>query len=664
MAGNAPSQRARATPSSDKKALQELFLKRLAEGMTVNAAIESVGRVRKTYEQWRASDPNFAIRADQARQLRQNDNFVRGEQIGFAEFRLKYLHARTYRHQMQWVDIIEGREPRDLHDAQTYVKGKRNRILILTPPFHAKSITLTVDYSVYRLCMDPSYRILCVSAGAQLAQDFLFGVKQRLTGPDYIELQKAYAPTGGWEATAEQWTNDRIVFATDVRASGSHGTSEKDPNFQAIGMRGKIYGKRADLVIVDDSVDGTNVNDYQKQFKWLMREVASRIEAGGKLVMVGTRIASMDLYSYLMDAETYGGRTPPWTHLASPAILEEGPTPAECVTLWPYAEQPWGDPKNMDMDDCSCEDTENCWSNPIDVDGEMLYPRWDGTHIDKGPRADNSPQEFALVYQQQSVGDNSTFPQHAVAKCINSWRLPGLLHADQQGHPIGGMKNKYILAGCDPSVKGFAALIILAVDKETHKRYLLAAINMKAPTPNELKQEMFRVTDLYGVNEWRIEKTGLLQFFTQDLQLRTYMTSRGVLLREHNTGKNKWDPVFGVASMQGLFGIWDRATGPHGEPTSDWREVSPPMIELPKIMSDGLKALQHQLIIWTPELDPNRVPCDLVMALWFAEIGARDITKRTVNKDNVIPIRAQKFVTQRSRQRAVSVSMADARMGS
>lgn len=635
----------------------------LRNGFTVTAACERVGRTRKTYELWRKDSKSFAQEADLAIQLRHRKNVIRGEKLPFHEWRLKYLKAKTYWHQLQWVDMIEGREPRDLHRAQTLVRGKRNRLLILTPPFHAKSMTLTVDYSVYRLCNDPSYRILIVSAGATLAEDFLFAIKERLTSPDYRELQLAYAPDGGWEAGSEEWNRSRITFASDVRSKGRHGSVEKDPNVQAIGMRGKIYGKRADLVIVDDAVDGTNVNEYQKQFKWLMREVASRVEASGKLVLVGTRIASVDLYSHLLDAETYGGKQPPWTHLASPAILEEGATPEEHVTLWPFCEKPWGDPANDDVDECYCENAATCWTTPVLVDGEELFPRWDGVHIEKGPRADNSPQEFALIYQQSSIGENMTFPQHAVAKAVNPWRSPGILHDDRQGYPLGGMHGKYIIGACDPAVKGFAALIVIAVDKQNDKRYVLTAENMKAPTPQQLKQRLFDLTELYSIKEWRVEKTGLLQFFTQDLELRRFMTTRGVLFKEHYTGINKWAPDYGVASMGPLFGAWDRATGSHGEPLTDWREAAKAMIELPKPTSLSLKALMHQLVIWTPDLDPNRTPCDLVMALWFAEIGAREyLRKGRTDNSNVVPIRAQRFVSPRSRQRTYTVDLAAARV--
>lgn len=655
-------------PGLDKAAAQEKFLGYLAKGHNINSALAKVSRTRASYEAWRRESKGdtsgFAARADQAMALRQPDrDVIRGERLGFAEFRRKYLKRETYWHQHQWVDLLEGREPRDLHHAQTYYRGKKNRILVNCPPFHAKSATITVDYSVYRLCMDPSFRILAVSAGKQLAEDFLFWVKQILTSPEYIDLQKAYAPDGGWEATAESWAAGRIVFGTDVRASGLSDSSEKDPNFQAVGMRSKIYGKRADLIIVDDAVDNTNVAEYEKQRKWMTGMLASRLEAGGKLLVIGTRIASVDLYSDLMNEENYSTGKVPWTYLASPAILEEGETPAEHVTLWPWLDRPWVTSEE-DLDECLCEGLDPDCAKGRMLNGEKVYPHWNGRHLEMGPRSENDAQEWALKYQQTSVDSTNTFPAHAINKATNRQRQTGRLRDNQVGHPLGGMFNKYVIASCDPSIKGYAAIIVLAVDRETQRRYLLQAFNLKAPTPGELKAKMQEVTTAYDVNEWRVEKTGLLQFFTQDEQLRTWMTTQGVLFREHQTDKmTKWDPAYGVASMAPLFGVWEKATESHGRETGDWIEVQSPLIEMPKANNnDAIKALIHQLVIWTPMLDPKRTPCDLVMALWFAEIGARELLRKS-RGNNIQPFkRAQRFLP-RGRKTRTTVRVADLRHG-
>src|SRR4249919_559266 len=633
---------------------KDRFIELIREGLNIEPALEKVGRSRKTYEDWRRNDEAFKAKVDQARQLRgKRDDVVRGEKIGFAEWRKKYLHQDTFWHQHQWIDVLEGREPRDLHPAQNYEPANRNRLLVNVPPEHAKTVTISTEYAVYRLCMDPSFRILVISAGQGLANSIVYDIQQILTSPDYVELQKAYAPDGGWEANAESWRESQIIFGAATRASGNQDTHQKDPNVLALGMRSKIYGRRADLVIVDDAVDTTNVSEHAKQMTWLRKMVESRIVAKGRMIVVGTRVAPVDLYSELRKPENYANGKSPWTYFSSPAILEEGATPTEHVTLWPRSSHPLIKPDEIEAGDvCICGRAECAIP---DADG--LYSKWDGIHLEAGPRASNNNSDWALVYQQKSVPDDATFPEHAVTRSIEGLRLAGRLESDRAGHPYTGMHGKYIIAGLDPSIKGFAGMIVGAVDRDTKKRFLLNAWNLKAPTKGQLVEKMKQVTEHYGVHEWRVEKTGLLQFFTQDAEMRQWFQARGVKFTEHMTGSNKWDAGFGVSSLASLFGEYDKAWN---DQQGEWREITPPLIELPRPNSDGIKALIHQLITWTPDLDPNKVPCDLVMALWFLEIGAREHLGYGKGTGSVTAFRrSSKFVSPRRTQQSTTVRLAD-----
>jgi len=625
-------------------------------GKSIASGLEHIGYAQKTYEMWRKNDEQFKTNIDVARQLRDRPTDVqRGERMGFAEWRLKYLHQETFWHMHQWIDVLEGREPRDLHPAQTYEPANRNRLLVNVPPEHAKTTVMT-EYVVYRLCMDPSFRVLIISAGENLAKSILFDIQQILTSPDYVDLQMAYAPDGGWETSASTWSATQIVFGTDHRASGAQETHQKDPNVLALGMGSKVYGRRADLAIVDDGVDTTNVSNHSKQMTWLRKMVESRVGAKGRLIVVGTRIASVDLYSELRKPENYANGRSPWSYFASPAILEEGETPEKHVTLWPKSTYPWIRPEEIEAGDiCNCG-LESC-AVP-DVHG--LYSKWDGVHLENGPRASNNNADWALVYQQKSVPENSTFPEHAIVKATNSQRLCGALEAGKLGHPIKGMHGMYVIGGCDPAIKGFAGIVVIAVDRETHKRYVLTVSNMKAPTTRELQDRMKELTEHYGIHEWRVEKTGLLQFFTQHAEFRQWFQTRGVNFKEHLTGGNKWDAGFGVSSMASLFGEYDKAW----DDDSKWRTITEPLIEFPRPNQDGMKALVHQLIIWTPELDPAKVPCDLVMALWFANTGAREHLG-IGRSGNVLAFgRGNKFVSPRIAQNRQRVNLADFRQNS
>jgi hypothetical protein len=49
-------------------------------------------------------------------------------------------------------------------------------------------------------------------------------------------------------------------------------------------------------------------------------------------------------------------------------------------------------------------------------------------HLEAGPRAENNNADWALVYQQKSVPEDATFPEHAVQRaptasaCAAGWR--------------------------------------------------------------------------------------------------------------------------------------------------------------------------------------------------------------------------------------------------
>jgi hypothetical protein len=117
-----------------------------------------------------------------------------------------------------------------------------------------------------------------------MARKFLGAIKTRLSHPAFMKLQVAFGPNGGFKADATQWSADMIYLGTG-RDSG-----EKDPTVQALGLGSQIYGARADLIILDDVVMGSNAHEWEKQIDWLQKEVITRLGRYGKLIIVGTRV--------------------------------------------------------------------------------------------------------------------------------------------------------------------------------------------------------------------------------------------------------------------------------------------------------------------------------------------------------------------------------------
>jgi len=570
---------------------KRIILGCVAENMTVEQACASAGKSLKTYEYYRRSDRVFADKMDRTRLGLRDKNFALGDisEITFAQFRDRFLKNKTFPHQQNLVDMIEVGKPSWLHPSMKYEPGlANNRILLNIPPNHAKSMTITIDYVTWQVCKNPNFRVLIVSQTQRLAADFLYAIKQRLTHPSYEELQSAYAAGVGFRSKSASWQATRVTFGDELRES-----SEKDPNIEAVGIGGQIYGKRADMIIVDDAVTLSNANDFERQIKWLTQDVRSRLNPSGKLIIIGTRVAAVDLYKELRNNDRYPGGLVPWSYLAMPALLESSEKPEEWVTLWPQSDQAFDGQKEEEKD-------------PV----TGFYPRWNGRNL-YNERQSMDASTWALIYQQQDISDDAAFDPVCVRGSIDGMRKSGRLTAGHPGHPRDLNGFTYI-CGLDPAMVGDTAAICYAIDRATSKRYIVDAIKITRPSPAAIRNLIFDWTSLYGPSEWIVEKNAFQSFLTQDEGIKMHLASKGVQFKEHHTGSNKWDAGFGVASMASLFG-----TKQH-----DGKHHRDNLIHLPSDQTENIKALIEQLITWSPT---TKGKTDMVMALWFCEIRAREM---------------------------------------
>jgi hypothetical protein len=573
-----------------KKEAQERVLLTLAEGSTIVAAMAAVGRNEVTFRQWTMNDPEFKERAEKARLegkgIRADLKDIK--EISFPDFSEQFLDTKLFDHHLDWVDLIEGREPRWVHPSMTYEPGAANRLLINVPPEHAKSTVITTNYVVYKIVTNPNARVIVVSKTQGMARKFLGAIKTRLSHPAYTKLQVAFGPSGGYKADATQWSADMIYLGTG-RDSG-----EKDPTVQALGFGSQIYGARADLIILDDVVMGSNAHEWEKQIEWLQKEVITRLGRHGKLVIVGTRVQPIDLYKMIRDPDQWTGNKSPFTYFSQPAVLEFDEKPENWKTLWPKTTQ-----------------QENEIDEP---DDNGLYPKWDGPSLFTR-RSEVAPSVWAMVYQQEDVQEDSIFSPTIVAGCVNGMRKRGPLKHNTPGHPQH-IDGTYTVIGFDPAVSGRSAFVAVTYNRGDGKIYVLDCVNMVDPTPQKETALIHEWVEKYKPQEFRVEINAHQKYYAMDGDLRNYLASYGCQLNSHFTGKNKWDVSFGVASMASLFGS-----------TRDSRFQDNNLIEIPSNEgSEGLKSLVQQLITWKPD---TKNPTDCVMALWFAVIRVRELMQQS-----------------------------------
>ena len=601
---------------------KEKVLSLVEAGATTHQAMTAVNKKPDTIRQWLLRDSDFAKALAEAKERGESTSLASigkdKQDLNFSEFSKIFLGQTVFPHHQDWVDLLEGREPSWLHESMIYEPAERHRLLVNVPPEHAKSTVITVNYSTYRIALDPNVRIIVVSKTLVKAREFVYAIKQRLSHPRWLKLQNAYGPEGGWKQDADTWRTDTVYLGGDARNS-----SEKDPTIQALGMGGQIYGARADLIILDDVITTANAHEWDKQINWLQKEVITRLGKNGKLLVVGTRIAANDLYKELRNPKHWSGGRSPFTYMGMPAVLQFTDDPKDWTTLWKESDVPWDGDEDIPANEAG------------------FYPKWDGPALFKR-RSEVTPSTWALVYQQEDIQEDSVFPPALVQGSTNGARRVGPLKPGAVGHP--NHLEGYTIVGMDPAIAGKTALVALTYNKADGKIYVLDCLNMAEGNYQKIRAAIEAYVERYRPQEVRIEINAFQKAFELDEDLRNWLAGRGVRLNSHFTGKNKWDTTFGVASMSALFGT-----------LRDEKHQKNNLIELPSSDgSEGIKALVQQLITWKPD---SKGPTDCVMALWFAVIRAREMIQKNTN---VTPYLNNRWATRSQMESRYSINLDDA----
>jgi hypothetical protein len=294
-----------------------------------------------------------------------------------------------------------------------------------------------------------------------------------------------------------------------------------------------------------------------------------------------------------------------------PAVLEYADNPKDWKTLWAKSEQPLTD---------------------TDVPDENGYfDRWTGERL-TAVRNEAGPSKWSLVYQNLDIAENAIFDPMCVRGAVNGMRKSGALIAGAAGHPDNA-QNFFRIIGIDPAMSGDTAAVAYAVDRRTHKRYVMDVHVMSSPTPAAIRSLIREWTDAYQPHTVIVESNAFQLFLTQDEEIRNFLATRGINYRPHYTGNNKQDPEFGVASLAPLFGTVIKRDGNN----NNLKHAGDNIIELPdSSRNEHIKKLIEQLVTWQPGVQGKRLKMDAVMALWFCEIVARDVLLTSATVPNFL----------------------------
>lgn len=200
---------------------------------------------------------------------------------------------------------------------------RKKKKLILMPRGHLKSTLITIGYSLHQIVNNPNIRILILNATWQMAVDFLTEIKRHLQSNE--TLINLY---GELANEAEEWSQDRITLKRKDQ-------NIKGPTVWATGVESNLVGSHPDLIILDDVVNRDNIETRESIEKVILRykDALDLLEPGGQLIVIGTRWAEGELYSWLMDKES--GASVQYDVMIKRAYEGDLLTGEGFVPLWP-----------------------------------------------------------------------------------------------------------------------------------------------------------------------------------------------------------------------------------------------------------------------------------------------------------------------------------------
>jgi len=179
-------------------------------------------------------------------------------------------------------------------------KGTIKRLMVLMPPGSAKSTYASVIFPAWWLVQHPKSSIIAISHTATLVESF----SRRI-----LALIDEHHNKLGYNIR----TNDHSVSHWQTNAGGE---------YIAIGLRGAITGRRADLAIIDDPIrsmrDAESAKHRRSTWDWYTSELITRLRPDARVVLVMTRWHEQDLGGQL----TARNRED-WHIIRLPAIAEK-----------------------------------------------------------------------------------------------------------------------------------------------------------------------------------------------------------------------------------------------------------------------------------------------------------------------------------------------------
>ena len=195
--------------------------------------------------------------------------------------------------------------------------GAIDRLMVTMPPRHGKSETCSHWFPTWMLRHFPETRILLSSYEASFAASWGRRVRDSLAEA----YKRGLSP---------------VTVRADVSAANNWQVEGHSGGMVTAGVGGAITGLGADLLIIDDptkNAEEANSLVYrEKAWEWWRSTAYTRLEPGGKALMIATRWHMDDLPGRVLEQEADR-----WHVINLPALAEEADPLGRAVgeVLWP-----------------------------------------------------------------------------------------------------------------------------------------------------------------------------------------------------------------------------------------------------------------------------------------------------------------------------------------
>lgn len=206
---------------------------------------------------------------------------------------------------LQWPGWLRGRHIdrliKKLHQVE---RGEIDRLIVLMPPRHSKSLTVSHYFPAWCLGRHPDWYVISSTYGQDLSNDFGKKVRDLMRDPRH---RRAFP-------------NSRLSMDS---AAKDHFATTADGHYFAVGRGGSVVGRGAHIFIVDDPVkdkiEATSEALRRALHEWFATVAYTRLMPGGRIVICQTLWNEDDLAGWLMREHMDDG----WDVVAMPAIAEE-----------------------------------------------------------------------------------------------------------------------------------------------------------------------------------------------------------------------------------------------------------------------------------------------------------------------------------------------------